>query len=285
MRLSVGLAALALAIAGLSDVVALADHVVGVAGGNTYVRGNRTIVTDRSGGVRVRCAHGQHVLGGGFAGDTSHLAARTSAPIDGADPDRSRDDGWRGYFHASAPDQAQVFAICSESKPVYVRRAKTAASGGRGTVTAQCPRSMHVLSGGGSAARPGSIAIQSSFPVDSADHGGRPDDGWRVAFTGSLTSTTRLTGFAVCSKEPPDYVARSETLAPRATASVLSRCGSRTHVVGVGGRLAGAPASSRLRAVAPSTRSEGSVPVFGAEAEGESRGGRSKTLTAFAICR
>jgi hypothetical protein len=81
-------------------------------------------------------------------------------------------------------------------------------------ITVHCPDTRHVY-GGGMRGGP-DIRLISSFPIDSKDHGSKPDDGWKVAVANLAEGHGKARAFASCGKEQPVY----RELPPQDTSSV-----------------------------------------------------------------
>jgi hypothetical protein len=149
------------------------------------------------------CPSGYRLTSGGVAISSNKSWITTSVPIDGADSDTIRDDGWHGTGFDTAGGTAgfTVTAVCVQgATPHYVNAAPVSVLDGHAvTVNVSCASNQHVVGGGvtvtGSAAE---ARIVVSGPFDGSDADSVPDDGWRTTVYNIAASPKTVRSFAIC---------------------------------------------------------------------------------------
>lgn len=150
------------------------------------VKENGVKVPDDSlGGATLKCKPGQAVVGGG--NDTSFNAAlkdetylSMSAPVDGKDPDKVPDDGWRVEINNDEDgDQlvtkSNLYAICDKKHGASAYRYRTQAGdipeGAQGSIDTVCRKGETLIGGGVEARAPyeASMLINSTSRTVVAD--------------------------------------------------------------------------------------------------------------------
>jgi hypothetical protein len=144
-----------------------------------------------------------HVAAGGAFIATSNSWINSSSPLDGADANSTRDDGWTGrvYDTGGGTGAMSVEAICARGLSLrYVKRAPARLSGAR-TVSRRvaCKPSEHVVGGGARVSgHPDQARVAGTFPYDGADADTIPDDGWQTRIHATSGGAKRVTAFAIC---------------------------------------------------------------------------------------
>ena len=286
MRTSIALAGVLAA--GLAA-TALGDETDGTAGGVTYRSDSAPIGPPDSVELDVSCPASKHASGSGF-GTVSTVAGPVdrSVPVDGGDQDSRPDDGWE-LLRRDEPGfpagTSIVHAMCDSKTRTYRTRTLPAPDGETRTAKVKCPRSQHV-SGGGAAllGQPIYGEIESTYPFDSGDRGGKPDDGWAVRFSNLDHSPHQMKAFAVCASAGLAYRKKELPLLGGGYGGFTPGCGNR-HLVGLGARISSAPGNSVLENLHPADDNDaGSVPDDYAVGDGSSDAA-SGTMTVFTVCR
>jgi hypothetical protein len=148
-------------------------------------------------GVMVRCPSGTSVTGGGFDSEGNIDETLVTAPFDSGDRGTKPDDGWRVRIIAAQDDrQVTARAICSRRLDLAYRQ-NSHDLGLGDSLAANCP-SDAAVTGGGAAVKGNVGRLRQSIPEDrGTDPDDVPDDRWRSAANGGLsTSTWRV--FAIC---------------------------------------------------------------------------------------
>ncbi len=153
--------------------------------------------------ANLQCAPGTgHIVGGGVSIATSNSYTIASRPADGPDADHRPDDGWFGKVYDTNASGIGGFgssSVCQTGVVHYEHASAHAQPGHSVAKVARCPAGTHVADGGGTISGPGDqVHLAGSYPVDTADGGHVPDDGWKtLAFNGS-GSKQKLSTYAVC---------------------------------------------------------------------------------------
>jgi hypothetical protein len=145
----------------------------------------------------VKCPHGTSVTGGGLLSEGNADEILVSAPLDGPDSNRVPDDGWRAKIIASQDLRNVTFhAICTDEFDLAYRTTRQAVTG-FATDGAACPTASAVTGGGASISGGAGAHLASLQPVDQADAGSVPDDGWRAQASVGPSPRTFKT-YAIC---------------------------------------------------------------------------------------
>ena len=155
-------------------------------------------------GASVECPDSLAVLGGGVrtTGEATSWVINSLAPIDTADMDMTRDDGWQAYmgYGGAATANFLVDVTCGEDLPQYVSKSvdlPVSIEGVRAKM--KCPAGTHVTGGGGFLSGNSLEARQlATKPIDLKDKDKAPDDGWHVRAANSEGAMKTLTVHAIC---------------------------------------------------------------------------------------
>jgi hypothetical protein len=169
----------------------------------------------------------------------------------------------------------------------YVVKDAPDPAGTQASVSARCPFDTH-LTGGGAYTSGGTVddEVASSAPFDGADRGKAPDDGWLAEINGSASSDNTITSFAICA--PFDnlrYAHDSISVGPNGTKKVHVACARGTRPLGGGALTTSSSTAISLRETFPWQRPKSTMPWDGWEAGANNLTNRSKSLTAYAVCR
>jgi hypothetical protein len=162
-------------------------------------------VPDSSNGNRsakVACGGGYHAVGGGGLIAPSESWINSSYPVDGGDPGRTPDDGWkvRVFDPVGGIGGFVIEVVCMRGANLrYVREnANGAAAGEWASPRAKCGQ-RHVVGGGVKVAGPPDLGrVASTYPFDGADAKQVPDDGWRATGYNVSGLPKRVTTYAIC---------------------------------------------------------------------------------------
>jgi hypothetical protein len=271
--------------------VAVAREDLGSAGGVDYRQANRFFDPPDTPKATATCPSSRHVAGGTFAiydpESTDTFIVNGSLPVDLGDGDHQPDDGWRvkgSYIPAHAG--AATTAMCTEEDYRYRVKHQPVAVGYPPEVRVGCGGDNWHVTGGG-ASIPTGNNLTESFPFDSDDSRGRPDDGWAAtAYVDNLD--VRLSVYAVCAHEAPEYHKESRVLNPGSGSSVLPDCAPDSHLIGAGGKVHGSSEYSTIKDVLATDDpgEPGQAPDDGAYALGNLSlaSPASQRLTGYAIC-
>jgi len=148
--------------------------------------------------AKSRCPRGMSVLGGGLKAETTPETLLVSAPYDSGDDGNAPDDGWTIRVE-NGTGILDIFAvaICSEDlEPAYKAQQSSISTGER-TATRECPGDRTVVGGGAALSGDLGASLNASRPVDSADNGTTPDNGWEAI--GYVDSGPRfITAYVIC---------------------------------------------------------------------------------------
>lgn len=176
-------------------------------GNLTWVTEQATFTVDdgSAGAIPVVCPSGRHPISGGLYSSGEYNGAaymRSSYPYASSG---AALDGWTAEFGLATADTQTVATrgVCTVEKPKTVDTKKGVDSFVRKAITVRCPGTRHVY-GGGVRGGP-DIRLISSFPIDSKDHGSKPDDGWKIAVDNLAEHHENARAFASCGKEQPVY--------------------------------------------------------------------------------
>jgi hypothetical protein len=141
--------------------------------------------TVQAGGIATSyCMAGKDLVGGGGAveGPYGAFAQLTSSSPGESDPPGLR--GWETMATkpVGSPREMVAHAAClpeGNRQIREIRKDTSLAAGETRTIKVRCPRRLHAGAGGAA----GGVQILGSAPVDGADAGNAPDDGWRVALS------------------------------------------------------------------------------------------------------
>jgi hypothetical protein len=161
----------------------------------------------RSKTAELECPRGTFAIGGGAGisgGWNSGGVLSFSAPFPVRD--ERADEGWHaevldfvGGPSSFPANEARLFAICGERRPVYVRAETLAPAQSYGEVYAFCPSGTALLGGGAWVVLPTDNFLTISNPEDSKDQDSKPDDAWLAeADNESTTFATSLISYAIC---------------------------------------------------------------------------------------
>jgi hypothetical protein len=211
--------------------------------------------------IEIPCPGTKRPMGGGYSIGLNELdTLRSAAPAD-LNGD-GRIDGWRVVAEtgqSSTGVGTDASAICRKGTVKYVTKTGTLpASPGALTLTARCPKDMHVTGGGAVASNGGAARaayVSSMYPIDGPDADSKPDDGWRATFYGSTQPGTKV--IAICASTKQTYAARStqhpeqDNKIPAGTvgSGYWARCPATKHVLGIGAYIGGPPGHVRVHSI------------------------------------
>lgn len=174
-------------------------------------------------------------------GDAHHVAIFTADQVPSqAGPDST----WQiadNRFPSSTDLAAYETTVCASNLKTSYPRSRTGTPPHRRTVTsARCRGRRHVLAGGALLTGPErSQRLVASFPFDSSDRGGRPDDGWRVVVDNMDSRRRAVTVVAICAPvRGLAYVGRRYRAPKRARRHRTVPCPAGKSIVGGGVRYA-----------------------------------------------
>ena len=148
--------------------------------------------------AKSKCPRGTSVLGGGLKAETTPEVLLVSAPYDSGDDGNAPDDGWTiRVENGTGINDIFAMAICSEDlEPAYKIQQSSISTGER-TATRECPGDRTVVGGGAALSGDLGATLNASRPVDSADNGTTPDNGWEAI--GYVDSGARfITAYVIC---------------------------------------------------------------------------------------
>jgi hypothetical protein len=172
-----------------------------------------------------------------------------------------------------APASAEA-AVDSSGGFKYVTVTKQLKLGQPKVFKASCPQGTHVYGGGHYNNRGfGTVLPSHSYPDDSGDAGGKPDDGWK-ARVGGDGKRTRISVYAICARPAPVY--RQNTFnAPGGTATNTDvDCPPDTTALSGG---------TSGPAAVPETKASPNL-IFGVNLTVDNYTLESRELKGFAIC-
>ena len=284
-RTRLAIAATGLAVAGICAAAA-ADVDVGSSAGLNYVEDYGAFTAGPSSlTVDAACPVDRHVVGGGTgtsAPATPDTFVNSTYPADDGDADRRPGDRWVGSAVNLSPGTPSMVAtaICARRAPRYVRERAQLGAGASRSLTAGCPRDLHVVGGG---SRVGGAALEAhlntSAPHDGRDRDTRPDDGWRTRAVNLSGPEKRLTTYAVCARTRVRYVSQAA-----GTPYAFATCPGSRVVIGGGIAISGAPSEARAVGVDPYAEST-NPPDDGYIALQHTLSGPPTTLITHAICK
>lgn len=206
----------------------------------TYVQSGATALpTLGQGTASAFCSKKMHAVGGGqyVLSPLFGATLNTSAPLDGVDGDKAPDDGWTSTVrNFSAGDTVNVFVICSDKVPTYVKhRVRTGASPVAKTTRAACPDGTKVMGGGVRlpVTYNDSGWLDSSAPFDGNDANNKPDDGWTAA-GGVEERKVDMKVTAICGTGSLKYAAAQHSASPMNYGEAAATCPGTSRVVGGG---------------------------------------------------
>jgi hypothetical protein len=237
--------------------------------------------------IKVRCRAGTHAAGGGFGGGMNGAEPSVLVPMDAGDRDRLPDDGWRARLADGGGETVGAHLACTQRKLTYIRSVpKTLVAGGIAQGIARCPPGTHVIGGGAAAAA--DVEIDSSYPIDRDDPGGKPDDAWRVRVESRAAGESDFRVHAICQRPQPAYAAVTDELPVGTGSAVFTPCADSRHILAAGVRLSGPAGSGAIRGGLhpwdggdPDLRPDDEAYAFGVNQLGASA---PKTVTGFAVC-
>lgn len=166
-----------------------------------------TTVASSSTGLRsgsVGCGGSKwHVSTGSAFIATTGSWVTSSFPMDGADPNATPDDGWKGsvYDTIGGGGGFYVYAVCVAGMSLrYEKAAPVTLAVGQSVVRrVTCKPGEHVVGGGARVSGPENRSrLLASVPYDGTDAGAIPDDGWRSQVYGISGAAKQVTAFAIC---------------------------------------------------------------------------------------
>jgi hypothetical protein len=213
----------------------------------------------------------------------------STAPADGRDRDTKKDDAWLGFTNndTTKDEPRRVNVICSSDASIESRSKAKFVPHGDTHWRVKCPAGTHVAGGGVDASRhEQNVFVRSSKPVDGADAGDAPDDGWLGEVTNNRDEPVKAVVWAICTKQHYAYLSKLIEFFPDDKMEGSVTCPNSDGVTGGG---AAGDFDSNFRVLASS------APIQAEDADSqpddawfsriESYSGLGQDITFYAICQ
>jgi hypothetical protein len=169
----------------------------------------------------------------------------------------------------------------------YVERSAQAAPDAQTAKTAKCPSGTHVTGGGAYTDGPTvDDEVATSAPVDGKDLDKRPDDGWLAEINTGAGAAREIEAYAICAAFGKlQYLSSSTSVGPNDDATTHVACPEGTRPLGGGVATTSASTAVALRRTFPWNRPNSDMFWDGWLGTANNLGAKSRTVTAYVICR
>ena len=232
-----------------------------------------------------------HRLGGGSStfGDPAESYLQSGRPVDFGDVDDDPDEGFGASGIGLKGGTVTAYSICRKGGGIkYVRKEIADGTSAGRTAIVRCGGPRLRVTSGTFGISPAASWTNSSHPLDGADNGKVPDDGWQGRVRDGAGGPGGFTAYATCTRS--DRLGYEKTkpvsIAEDSSRKRSAHCANDQQVVGGGVKISGPIIEARLIANEPRDDGDpGSVPDDGWRGGAANIAGGSKQLTVYAVCR